>query len=314
VFLVNVPIGIALFVAAARVLNEAREPEGTPRPDVLGALLLTLAIGSLTLGIVKGHDWGWGGARAIGVLGAAIVLLAVFAARSARHPTPVIEPELVKQRSFAFANLAGLLFFLAFGAMLLSSVLFLTGVWHESVIRAGLQIAPGPGMAALFAVPAGRLADRYHERIVGAAGGLLFALGGLWWITHVGTTPHYAADLLPGMAIGGAGVGLVIPSLFGAATASLPPNRFATGTAITSMSRQIGVALGVAVLVAVLGAPGPSDALAHFQHGWAVQLAASAAAVLAFLAIGRPGYSGIEQKSPRITISSSEALTNQATR
>jgi MFS family permease len=171
--------------------------------------------------------------------------------------------------------------------MLLSSVLFLTGVWHESVLRAGLQIAPGPSMAALFAVPAGRLAARYHERTVGAVGGLLFAAGGVWWITQVGATPHYAAEILPGMMIGGAGVGLVIPSLFGAATATLPPNRFATGTAITSMSRQIGVALGVAVLVAVLGTPSASGVLSHFQHGWTIQLVGGLAAAAAFLSIGR---------------------------
>jgi EmrB/QacA subfamily drug resistance transporter len=285
VFLVNVPIGIALFVIASRVLREQREDAGAPRPDLLGALLLTAAIGTLTLGIVKAPVWGWGSGRVIALLAAAVVIGAAFWARSQRHPTPVVEPHLLRDRTFALANAAGLLFFMAFGAMLLSSVLFLTGVWHESVLRAGLQIAPGPSMAAIFAVLAGKLAPRYGERLLGALGGLLFAAGGLWWITQVGAQPSYAADFLPGMLIGGAGVGLVIPSMFSAATSTLPPERFATGTAVTSMSRQIGIALGVAVLVAILGTPSPGDAVDRFADGWAFQVGAALAAALAFSAL-----------------------------
>jgi EmrB/QacA subfamily drug resistance transporter len=286
VFLVNIPIGIALLVVAARVLHETREQAGAPRPDIGGALLLTAGIGTLTLAIVKAPDWGWGDASTIGLLAAAIAILAAFAARSARHPVPVVEPELLRRRSFALANVAGLLFFMAFGAMLLSAVLFLTEVWGHSVLRAGLEIAPGPAMAAVFAVPAGRLAARHGERIVGAAGALLFALGGVWWITQVGADPNYAGAYLPGMLIGGAGVGLVIPSMFSAATATLPPERFATGTAVTSMSRQIGVALGVAMLVAVLGTPSPDEALDRFADGWTVMLVAALGAAAAFAAIG----------------------------
>jgi EmrB/QacA subfamily drug resistance transporter len=288
VFLVNVPIGIALLVVAARVLREQREDANAPRPDLLGALLLTASIATLTLGIVKAPDWGWGSPRVIGLLAAAIVIGAAFWARSQRHPTPVVEPHLIRHRTFALANTAGLLFFMGFGAMLLSSVLFLTGVWHESVLRAGLEIAPGPTMAAVFAVVAGRLAPRYGERVLGALGGVLFALGGTWWIARVGAQPDYAADFLPGMIVGGAGVGLVIPSMFSAATSTLPPERFATGTAVTSMSRQIGIALGVAVLVAILGTPSAANALDRFDAGWGFQIGVALAAAVAFGALRSP--------------------------
>jgi MFS family permease len=157
------------------------------------------------------------------------------------------------------------------------------------VLRAGLQIAPGPAMAALFAVPAGLLAARVGERVTGALGGLLFAAGGVWWLTNVGTTPNYAGDFLPGMVIGGAGVGLVIPSLTSAATSSLPPDRFATGSAVLSMSRQIGVALGVAVLVSIVGAPAPGEALDRFKDGYAFMTGVALAAAVAMWAIGRIG-------------------------
>src|SRR3954462_12463037 len=290
VFLVNVPTGIVLVVFAIRILTETREPAGTPRPDLLGAGLLTASIGTLTFAIVRASDWSWGSARVVALLVLAALLLGAFWLRSTRHPAPIVEPALLRRRSFALANLGALLFFMAFGAMLLSSVLFLTGVWHESVLRAGLQIAPGPAMAAAFAVPAGMLAARVGERVRGALGGLLSALGGVWWLARIGPVPNYAGAFLPGMLIGGAGVGLTIPSLTSAATSSLPPDRFATGSAILSMSRQIGVALGVAVLVSIVGTPsGPEAALDAFKDGYAFMLGVALAAAVAMWGIGRIG-------------------------
>ena len=289
VFLVNVPIGIVVLVSAVRILRETREPAGTPRPDLVGAALLTAAIGSLTMGIVKSADWGWGDERTIGLVVGAGALLAAFWLRSTRHPAPVVEPALLRTRSFALANLGAVLFFMAFGAMLLASVLFLTGVWHESVLRAGLQIAPGPAMAATFAVPAGLLAARVGERVTGAVGALLFALGGAWWVSQIGVTPDYAGAFLPGMLVGGAGVGLVIPSLTSAATSSLPPERFATGAAVVSMSRQIGVALGVAVLVSLVGSPAPGEVVAAFHDGYTFIIVAALGAAVAMGSIGRLG-------------------------
>jgi MFS family permease len=178
---------------------------------------------------------------------------------------------------------------MAFGAMLLASVLFLTAVWHESVLTAGLMIAPGPAMAAAFSVPSSKLSARYGERVTGAVGAVLFASGGVFWLSALTAAPDYAGAFLPGMIIGGAGVGLVIPTLFAAASASLPPARFATGSAILSMSRQIGVALGVAVLVSLIGDPARGDALSRFQDGWAFMLGAALAAAVALVSMGRVG-------------------------
>src|SRR5947199_279906 len=112
VFLVNVPIGITLLVFAVRILSEAREPAGTPRPDLAGAALLTAAIATLTLGIVKSSDWGWGATQTVALLVAAAVLLGAFWLRSNRHPAPIVEPDLLRRRSFALANAGALLFFM----------------------------------------------------------------------------------------------------------------------------------------------------------------------------------------------------------
>jgi hypothetical protein len=118
----------------------------------------------------------------------------------------------------------------------------------------------------------------------------------LWWLTHLGAAHDYAWAFLPGILIGGAGVGLVNPALTGAAAASLPPERFATGAAILTMGRQIGTALGVAVLVALLGTPvTPGD----FDPGWAYMLGAAAAAGLAFAALGPVGATAVQPVAAR---------------
>jgi EmrB/QacA subfamily drug resistance transporter len=285
IFLINVPIGLVALVVGARALTERRDPTGE-RPDVLGAALLAAGIAALTGAIVKGPDWGWGDARVLGLFAAAVVLVALVAMRSTRHPAPVIEPALVKIRSTALANLAAMIFFAGFGAMLLGSVLFLTSVWHESVLTAGLQLAPGPLMAAAFSVPGGLLGERFGQRLVGAAGAALFSLSAIWWVTKMGTQPDYAGSFLPAMLIGGAGVGLTIPSMTAAATAALPPTRFATGTALVGMSRQVGAALGVAVMVAIVGTPAPLEAVAAFGHGWLFVAAAGVLTSVTMLALG----------------------------
>jgi EmrB/QacA subfamily drug resistance transporter len=285
VFLVNVPVGIGAIVAGARVLREVRDPDPA-RPDLLGAGLLTASVATLIAAIVEGPDWGWGDARVVALFAAAVVLAAAFAVRSARHPVPVVEPALLKVRAFALSQAAGLFFFVGFSAMLLGSVLWLTEVWGESAIGAGLKIAPGPSMAALFAVAGGVLSGRVGPRLVGTVGAVLFGLGGVWWVTHLGAEAHYASDYLPGMLIGGAGVGLVNPSLAGAATAQLPPTRLATGSAVLTMSRQIGSALGVALLVAVLGTPSPAQAVDAFKDAWWMMVVAAALSALSFAAVG----------------------------
>jgi EmrB/QacA subfamily drug resistance transporter len=283
VFLVNVPVGLAGLLAGWLVLREVRHPETEP-PDVLGAGLLTVGVATLVVAIVQGGSWGWTSARILGLLALATLLLALVARRIARHPAPIVEPELLRVRAFSAATLGSLLFFVGFAAMLLASVLFLTGIWHEPILTAGLMISPGPAMAALTAVPAARLGSRVGPGSVGALGTLLFALGGVLWIARLGAVPDYAGDYLPGMLIGGIGVGFVIPSLTGAVAATLPPARLATGIAVQTTGRQLGSALGFAILIAVLGTPRTAQ---DFTGAWSFMLLASLLAGVALAAVGR---------------------------
>jgi EmrB/QacA subfamily drug resistance transporter len=291
VFIVNVPVGIAGLIFGARVLREIRHPDSEPA-DALGALLLTAGVGALTVAIVQGESWGWSSARVLGLLVAAVVLLAGVGRRIATHPAPIVDPALLRVRAFSAATLGSLLFFIGFAGMLLASVLFLTGVWHEPIVTAGLMIAPGPAMAAITAIPGARLGGRFGAGRVGAIGTVLFALGGVLWITQLGDRPNYLGDYLPGMLIGGLGVGLVIPSLTAAVAATLPPERLATGIAVQTTGRQLGSALGFAILIAVLGTPHNA---ADFRDAWAFMLVASLLAGVSLAAVGARGAArGVE--------------------
>ncbi len=294
VFLVNVPVGLAALVAGWRVLREVRHPEPST-PDFLGAGVLTAAVASLVAAIVEGGQWGWGSAQIVSLLALAVLLLVVVARRIATHPAPIVEPALLAVRAFSLATMGSLLFFGAFAAMLLACVLFLTGIWHYSTLTAGLMIAPGPAMAAAFAVPGARLGRRFGPDRVGAVGTLLFALGGVWWIAELGAARHFAADFLPGMLIGGIGVGLVIPSLTAMVAATLPPERLATGIAVQVTGRQLGSALGAAALVAVVGTAHTAQ---DFAGAWRFMLAASLLAGLTLaLARGAPATAATSSSS-----------------
>jgi EmrB/QacA subfamily drug resistance transporter len=285
VFLVNVPVGLLGLGFGLRTLAERREL-GSGRPDIVGALALIVAIGSLVVAIVKGQEWGWASPAVLAVLVVTVVGLPAIWWRSARHPSPIVEPSMLRVRSFGLAVGASVLFFAGFGAMLLAGVLFLTGVWHESVLTAGLMLFPGPAMATAFSIPSARLGARVGYRIPGMLGALLFVGGQLFYITQTGDTPAYVSEYLPGIAISGAGVGLMIPTLTGAGASSLAPERFATGAAVLTMGRQIGAALGVALLVAVLGTSAGSAS--DFHSAWLISVVGGLTAGLALAAIGPP--------------------------
>jgi len=178
---------------------------------------------------------------------------------------------------------------------LLSLVEFLTGVWHYSAVRAGLAIAPGPLMVLPFArIVAPRLSARLGGPGRVAAIGCALNLGAqIFFFTHIQAQSNYLPDLLPAQLIGGAGVGLAIPSLLGAGTASLPPARFGTGSGILNMARQIGSVIGVAGLIAVLSHISPTDPVLAFRHSLVMigSLFAGAMVFSAVLLTARPSPS-----------------------
>jgi EmrB/QacA subfamily drug resistance transporter len=287
VFWINIPVGVVTVFLAFKVLPESRDETADARPDLLGAVLVALAAGSLALALVKAPSWGWTSKDFIGLMTLAVASAIGVAVRSARHDAPVVDLALLESRSFNGAILASIAYYAGFGAFLLNMVEFLTGVWHFSAIDAGLAIAPGPLMVLPFARV---VAPRLTVKLGGAGrvaviGCFVNVAAQSLWLTQMQVHAAYLTHLLPVQLLGGAGVGLAIPSLIGAGTASIPPARFGTGSGVLNMSRQIGTVLGVAGLIAILAGLNVADPIVAFRHGTELVIAFFALAGLSAAAL-----------------------------
>jgi EmrB/QacA subfamily drug resistance transporter len=268
-FYVNLPVGALAWTVGRRVLSDSKSDEVRARPDYLGVVLVSTALAALVLGISEGPSWGWSSGRVVVCFVTTAIMGTSFLYRSAHHAEPVLDLTLFSARSFSVSNAATLLYAMGFFAMLLGNILFLTSVWHYSILRSGLAVTPGPLVVAAVSGPAGRLAARVGFRRVLLAGTTCFAGGLIWYATQIGLHPAYLARWLPATLITGLGIGLTFPVLSAAAVSSLPPERFAVGSAVNQTARQVGGAFGVALLVVILGTPRTAVvALGNFRHLW----------------------------------------------
>ena len=270
-FYLNLPVGALAWLWGRKVLPNPQPTRAAQaqRPDYLGALLLSLSVAAITLAISEGGAWGWRDPRIVLAALAAPLFAVLFVRRSGTHPAPVLDLQLFRARAFAVANLATLAYAMGFFAMLLGNILFLTDVWHYSIVRAGLAVTPSPLVVALVSGFAGRAAARFGFRAVLVPGSVCFAAGLSWFALQVGAEPAYLAQWLPGALLVGLGIGLTFPVLSAAAVSSLPADRFGVGSAVNQTARQVGGAIGIAILVVLLGTPSTrEEALSHFHHLW----------------------------------------------
>jgi EmrB/QacA subfamily drug resistance transporter len=265
VFVVNLPVGLATFLVGRRVLPREPARPREPIPDLIGSALLVVAVASLTGALVEAPTWGWSSGRTLGLLVVAVLGAAWFVRRSARHSHPLLELPLLRIRHFAIANLGLFVYSAAFAIMLLSNSLWCQDVWHYSALRTGLAMAPGPAMVPVVTFASTRLVHKIGPGPVAAMGSVLFAVALLWRVVTAGATPNYVGDLLPSMVISGVGVGLSLGTLMAAGATALPPARAATGSALVNSGRQVASAVGVAILVTVLGNHG---SVHDFDLGW----------------------------------------------
>jgi EmrB/QacA subfamily drug resistance transporter len=288
VFLVNLPIGVAAIVLTRRHLVESRAPGRRRMPDLIGALVLALAIAALVLGVVKGDEWGWLSGRVLGSYALAAALGALFARRCTTHRAPIVDLSLLRERTFGVTNAMTIATGAGFYGYTLVNVLFLTAVWQYSVLEAGLAMTPGPFVAAAVAVPTSHLATRFGPRPVLVAGGLVWAAAVLWLVMRVGMTPDFLGEWLPAIVLLGVGAGALLPNLTATAVAAAPGTEYATATGLNSVARQVGAALGVALVVAILGTPSAAEAAAAFDRAWTFAAACFFVAGLGCLFVGRP--------------------------
>lgn len=288
VFLVNLPLGVLAVVAARRVLVESRAAGRRRVPDVRGAVLLGMALALLTLGLIKGPDWGWASVPAVGSLVAAAIAMAGFVMSSRHHRAPLVEPAVLRIRSFVAGSALTAVASAGFYAYLLTHVLFLNYVWDYPLLQAGLAVCPAALIAAVVAGLLGRVADRHGYRLIVGVGAVIWAASLLWYLLCVGSTPNFLGEWLPGQILQGIGVGATFPLLGSAALAGLTAGgSYATASAVTGTIRQIGAVMGIALLVILVGTPAPGAAEAALRRGWTMAAICFVVVALAAALLGR---------------------------
>ena len=219
---------------------------------------------------------------------AAAVMLAGFIAHCLRSANPFVDPRLFSISEFTRATLTMAPFATAFGGFLLSLVLWEESVWHWPAATIGMAIAPGPFMVPVTSLLiAGRLIARYGATAVVATGLTVFAAGVVVWAVFASPNPNLGFAILCTIP-SGIGVGLTLPTLMGMGTSVLPASSFATGSGVINMVRQIGFAVGVACLVAVIGtSTALTTHMAAFRLAWWLMAAITAFGLLPLLLLKR---------------------------
>jgi hypothetical protein len=286
IFLINLPFGILIVALARQVVPRHRAAADSRLPDAVSAVSLLITITALVLATVKGPDWGWMNPVTLGLYAAAVAAALITVWRTVVHPHAMIEASIFASRAFNCSTIALLAFFVGFGAWLLTSVLFLQGTWHYSALRTGLALAPGPFVALLWSVNAATVAARFGRTVPAIAGSLCLVAAAVLWLLGTSTTPDYARSFLPGLVLMGCAAGLVQAPLFAAAS-DLPAHRATTGSAVLNTARQVGSAIGVALLVVLLGAGHPT--LASYHRGWWLLVASGALSAIAVTLSHNPG-------------------------
>jgi EmrB/QacA subfamily drug resistance transporter len=252
-FYLNLPVGAISLWRGAALLTETARSSSRRRVDVVGMALLIIAVGAIALAIVQSNSPAWSRAE-IGVVAATgAVAFGAFISwiRGAREP--LVDPALFRLRTYSAVNAATFTFGIAFAMMFLGFFVFLTGIWHYSLPRAGIAVTPGPLTVVVVATITGRLAGRLGHRPFLVGGALLYAAAAVWFLLVAGPRPAYLTHWLPAQLLTGAAVGMVMPSLAGAAVSQLPAAHYAVGSAVNQAIRQIGAVIGVAVAVSLIG-------------------------------------------------------------
>jgi EmrB/QacA subfamily drug resistance transporter len=252
-FYINVPVGLWALWRSRSSIAEAVQPAQRRRVDLVGLALLMAAVGAVALAIVENDSPAWTRAQVVAVAGGGLLAGVAFVLWARVHTAPLLDLSLFANPTYRYANAATLAFGTAFSMMFLGFFFFMTGIWHYSLPQAGLAVTPGPLLVMPTAIITGRLAGRLGHRPFLVGGSLLYACSGLWLLLVPGTEPNYLHDWLPGLLMSGVGVGLVLPSLSGAAVSRLPAAHYAVGAAFNQATRQIGGTLGVAITVSLLG-------------------------------------------------------------
>jgi EmrB/QacA subfamily drug resistance transporter len=254
IFLVNLPIGIAVTVSGLKLLPAVGTGAGERRLDVPGAVGITTAMVLAVYAIVNGNSAGWLSAQTIGLLAAALVIGAGFVAWEARVPAPLVPLGIFRHRNLTTADIVGILWAAAMFALFFLSALYLQLVLGYSPLQVGLAYLPGNLLMMAFSLGlSAKLVMRYGFRVPLAAGLLLAAMA-LLWLARAPVHGSFVVDVLPAMLLFGLGGGLAFNPVLMASMSDVEPQDSGLASGITNTAFMMGGALGLAILASTAAA------------------------------------------------------------
>jgi EmrB/QacA subfamily drug resistance transporter len=277
IFWLNVPIGLVLVPLVLSRLEESRAPR--TRFDLPGLGLASAGLLGIVWGLVRANSIGWASPEIAGAIAAGVVLTAAFVAWELRTKTPMLPMQLFRDRTFALANTASLLFsFGMFGSVFLLAQFFQT-VQHYSPLASGLRILPWTAMPMIVAPIAGALSDRIGgQKLMGA--GLALQATGLAWIAAVSTPTTPYIEIVAPFAISGIGMGLFFAPVANVVLSAVRPDQQGQASGANNAIRELGGVLGVAVLASVFAHYGGYGSGRSFTNGMDPAVYLGAAIVL----------------------------------
>ncbi|WP_294769639.1 MFS transporter [uncultured Rhodoferax sp.] len=254
VFLVNLPVGIAIYAACTRLLPAGGGTGQPQRLDVAGALSITTALMLAVYGIVGGNAVGWGSAQTLGLLGAAVALLALFLAIESRVDAPLVPLGLFRLRNLSVSSVIGVLWSAGMFAWFFVSALYMQLVLGYSAMQVGLAFLPSNLLMAAFSLGlSARMVMRWGARAPLGVGLLLAAIG-LALFAPAPVQGDVWRDVLPGMLLLGLGAGMALNPLLLIAMDGVDSDSSGLASGVLNTAFMMGGALGLAVLASLADA------------------------------------------------------------
>ena len=290
IFYVNVPIGIAVFIASMRIVPESKDAHAHKSYDVEGAVTVTAGLLALVYGIVKAQEKGWTSLHTGGFFALAIALLVAFVVIERRSAEPLVRLNIFRVRTVRAANVVMFLVAAGLFAMFYFNTLYLQRVLGYSALEAGLAFLPFTAGIIIGAGLSQSLVPRLGAREVPLIG-MPMAVVGLLLFMRLQPDGSYVTDLLPGIMLASIGMGLTFVPITLIATSGIPADDAGLASGLYNTSQQIGGALGLAILATLSveatqdtlsglgGAPQPADEAQALVDGFHVAYLGSAALV-----------------------------------
>jgi EmrB/QacA subfamily drug resistance transporter len=252
IFFVNVPVGVLAIAASFLLIDESRDTSEERRLDVPGLVSSGIGLFALTYGLIEANTYGWTSGRIVGAFVVASVALAAFVWLELHQRLPMMDLSLFRNGTFAGANTVMLLVALAMFGVFFFVSLYMQNILGFSAVQTGAAFLPMTILIMLTAPIAGKLSDRIGPRWLMTTGMVLVAIQ-LFYYSTLGIDEGFF-DLLPGLLIGGVGMATVMAPTTAAVMGSVPVEKSGVGSAILSSMRQVGGALGIAVMGAIIAA------------------------------------------------------------